>query len=448
VGHYPKVIKDPRLTIVVVGRPNVGKSTLFNRLTEKRRAITSPIAGTTRDWIEGVCHWNGRSYRVIDTGGYAPGSEDVLSSVRAQVEAWLEKADAVLWVVDAGEGLTAQDQAFARLLRPRSSRVVLAVNKADDAGRDGAFADFATLGFSRLVTISATHGRRVNVLLEAIENLIGGDLPGDDAADPDEVAVSLVGRPNVGKSSLANRLLGEDRMIVSAVPGTTRDTVDTRFAWNGRSFRVVDTAGLRAKKSRADNLENLTRLMTERALDRSDVALLLVDAGEGLTEGDVAVGRLIDEKRRACVLGVNKWDRVTDHAPTAKYYRDRAPEGMPFLSHSPIVFLSAKTGHHIEDLLAKLAATRDEYHRRFDDEELTAFFWKTVQERPYNQRGQKLVFHSARQVAVAPPTFVLRTSLEPEDIHFSYERRLDKVFRAQHGLAGVPIHFKFKRGKS
>ena len=240
------MIKDPRLTIVVVGRPNVGKSTLFNRLTEKRRAITSPIAGTTRDWIEGICHWNGRAYRVIDTGGYAPGSEDVLSSVRAQVEAWLEKADAVLWVVDAGEGLTAQDQAFARLLRPRSSRVVLAVNKADDAGRDGAFADFASLGFSRLVTISATHGRRVNVLLEEIENLIGGDLPGDDAADPDEVAVSLVGRPNVGKSSLANRLLGEVRMIVWAVPGTTRYTVDSRFAWKGRPFRVVDTAGLRA----------------------------------------------------------------------------------------------------------------------------------------------------------------------------------------------------------
>jgi GTP-binding protein len=439
--------KDPRLTIVVVGRPNVGKSTLFNRLTEKRRAITSPIAGTTRDWIEGICHWNGRAYRVIDTGGYAPGSEDVLSSVRAQVEAWLEKADAVLWVVDAGEGLTSQDQAFARLLRPRSARVVLAVNKTDDAGRDGAFADFTRLGFSRLVSISASHGRRVNVLLEAIEQLIGGDVPGEDAALPDEVTVSFVGRPNVGKSSLVNRLLGEDRMIVSAVPGTTRDTVDTRFAWNGRPFRVVDTAGLRAKKSKADNLENLTRMMTERALERADVALLLVDAGDGLTEGDVAVGRLINEKKRACVVGINKWDLVEDHAPTAKYFRDRAPEGMPFLSHSPIVFLSAKTGHHIEDLLAKLAATRDDYHRRFDDEELTAFFWKTVQERPYSHGGKKLVFHSARQVATAPPTFVLRTSLEAEEIHFSYERRLDKMFRAQHGMAGVPIHFKFKRGR-
>lgn len=440
-------IKDPRLTLVVVGRPNVGKSTLFNRLTEKRRAITSPIAGTTRDWIEGLCHWNGRVYRVIDTGGYAPGSEDVLSSVRAQVEAWLEKADAVLWVVDAGEGLTSQDQAFARLLRPRSARVVVAVNKADDAGRDAAYAEFARLGFPRLVTISASHGRRVNVLLESIEALIGGDDPRDDVAAPDEVSVSLVGRPNVGKSSLVNRLLGEDRMIVSAVPGTTRDTVDTRFAWRGRPFRVVDTAGLRAKKSKADNLENLTRMMTERALERADVALLLVDAGEGLTEGDVAVGRLIHEKKRACVLGVNKWDLVTDHAPTAAFYRDRAPEGMPFLAHSPVVFLSAKTGHHVDDLLDKLAATRDDHHRRFDDEELTAFFWKTVQERPYSAGGKKLVFHGARQVAVAPPTIVLRTSLAPDEIHFSYERRLDKMFRAQYGMAGVPIHLKFKRGR-
>jgi GTP-binding protein len=433
---------------VIVGRPNVGKSTLFNRLCERRRAITSPIAGTTRDWIEGVCHWNGRVYRIVDTGGYGPG-EDVMASVRTQVERWIHRADAVLWVVDAGEGVTPGDQNFARLLRPIAKRVIVVVNKADDERRDAILGDFARLGFATLLTLSASHGRRITGLLDALEERTGGPpKEGEESAlDPNSVRVALVGRPNVGKSSLTNRLVGEERMIVSPVPGTTRDTIDSSLRWKDQDFVFIDTAGLRSKKSKADDLEGLTRLMTERALDRCEVALLLVDASEGLTEGDVAVGRLIDEKRRACVVGVNKWDLVTDRAPSAGYFRDRTPEGMPFLAHSPLVFLSAKTGHHIEELLQALRTAREEYHRRFDNEELTAFFWKAVQERPYSFRGRKLNFYSASQVASAPPVFVLRSNLLPEEVHFSYERHLEKVFREAQGLAGVPLVLKFKKGK-
>lgn len=300
-----------------------------------------------------------------------------------------------------------------------------------------------------MITISASHGRRISGLLDALEERTGGPLPaGAEAdADDDEVRVSIVGRPNVGKSSLTNRLMGEERMIVSPVPGTTRDTIDSRLRWKDKKFLLIDTAGLRAKKSKADDLEGLTRLMTERALERCEVALLLVDASEGLTEGDVAVGRLIDEKRRACVVGVNKWDLVADRSPNAAYFRDRTPEGMPFLAHSPVVFLSAKTGHHVDELLTALEKTREEFHRRFDEDELTAFFWKAVQERPYSYRGRKLVFYGAAQVASAPPVFVLRSNLEPAEVHFSYERHLESVFRKVYGMAGVPLVLKFKKGK-
>lgn len=433
-------------TVVLVGRPNVGKSTMFNRLCESRRAITSPVAGTTRDWIEGMCHWNGRAYRVIDTGGYAPGA-DVMASVRSQVKRWVSTADAVVWLVDAREGVTPSDEEFARLLRPVADRVVLAVNKADAERHDASLGDFARLGFSNLVTVSASHGRRINTLLDLLEERTGGAAGVALEPESEEIRVSIVGRPNVGKSSLTNRLLGEERMIVSPVPGTTRDTIDSRFRWNDQKFLFVDTAGLRAKKSKADDLEGLTRLMTERALDRCEVALLLVDAQEGLTEGDVAVGRLIDEKRRACVLGINKWDLISDRSPNAAYFRERTPEGMPFLAHCPLVFLSAKTGHHIDDLLASVRAVAGDYQRRFDQEEMTAFFWKAVQERPYSYRGRKLVFYGAAQVSTAPPVFVLKTNLPPEEIHFSYERHLESVFRKVYGLAGVPVVLKFRKGR-
>jgi len=434
-------------TAVIVGRPNVGKSTLFNRLCESRRAITSPVEGTTRDWIEGACYWNGHVYRVVDTGGYAPGSEDVLSSVRAQVETWIQRADVVIWVVDAGQGLTPPDREFARLLRPMADRVVLTVNKADDPGHDPMAGEFARLGFSRFVTVSASHGRRVSSLLDLMESLTTSTRESSrGAASVDWIRVAIVGRPNVGKSSLTNRLLGEERMIVSPVPGTTRDTIDAQLVWRDKSFLLVDTAGLRAKKSKADDLEGLTRIMTDRALERCDVALLLVDAREGLTEGDVAVGRLIHEKNRACVVGINKWDLVEDHAPLAKHFRARAPEGMPFLTHSPLVFLSAKTGHHVDELLSALATARDEFLRRFDNDDLTAFFWKAVQERPYAYNGRKMSFYTAVQAAVAPPTFILRSNLPADSVHFSYQRHLEKIFRDAYGLSGSPLVLKFKRG--
>jgi GTP-binding protein len=437
-------------TIVLVGRPNVGKSTLFNRLSQTRRALMSSIPGTTRDWLEGLVHWGSQDFRVIDTGGYTfddKNSPDlILSSVRAQVEHWVREADVVLWLVDGKDGLTSLDESLGPRLRRLSRRVVLVVNKVDNDARQESLSDFYRLGFSNVVAISATHGRNINGLLDAL-GLDGEVSSVSTTNDPSLVPTALVGRPNVGKSSLLNRLIGEERMIVSDIPGTTRDTIDTRFTWEGKNFIFMDTAGLRSKKSLAVGLEGLTRIMAERALERCDVALLLLDGVEGVLEGDTAVGCLIQEKRRACVVAINKWDAVLDRHQAAQMYRDQHSSVLPFLAWCPLLFISAKTGHQVPELFQAIKKAHQQFHRRFEAEDLKNFFWSQVQERPYTHRGRKLVFYSAEQVATAPPTFIFRTNLDEEDIHFSYQRHLEKVFRAHRGLEGSPLVFRFKRGK-
>ena len=433
--------------VVLVGRPNVGKSTLFNRICQKRRALTSPIAGTTRDWIEGLAYWDKYAFRVVDTGGYAPGEDDVLTAVRAQVEHWVSTADAVIWVVDAAEGFTPEDQSVGRWLRKRARRVMVAVNKADEARYDALAAEFYKTGFPAVVALSALHGRRVGVLLEQLEPFLPPPAPAEDEGKGAEARVALVGRPNVGKSSLMNQLLGEARMIVSSVPGTTRDTIDTRIEWEGKKFVFMDTAGLRTKKSKAVGLEGLTRLMSERALDRCEVAVLLLDAAEGLLEGDVAVARLIEEKNRACVLGVNKWDLVPEKTRAASWFKDHQPEDMPFMAYAPMAFLSAKTGQNVPLLLQEIWEVHQQFHRAFNQDDLESFFWTQIQERPYTHEGRKLIFRSAEQVASGPPVIVVRSNMDEDDIHFSYQRRLENLFREQFKVKGTPVVMRFRRKK-
>jgi GTPase len=434
-------------TVVLVGRPNVGKSTLFNRLCETRRALMSEIPGTTRDWQEGLSHWNGREFRVIDTGGYSPDNEKILAAVRAQVERWVAEADVVLWVVDGLEGLSPSDQSLAGWMRKKARNILVVVNKLDDAKRDGNAAEFHRLGFPDVIAVSASHGRRVSALLERLEDLF----PVPSTAKPLETDiphVAVVGRPNVGKSSLLNSILGEDRMIVSEIAGTTRDAVDTLLEKDGQKFLFIDTAGLRSKKSKSsEGLEGLMRIMAEKALDRSDEAVLVLDAAEGILEGDIAVGRLIDGKKRACVVAINKWDLVKDRFRTAQYYRDNYSEELPFLAHAPILFLSAKTGFHVPDLLTVLGQVHEAFHRNYDADELTAFFWREVQERPYSHRARKLVFHGAEQTNTAPTTITLKTNLTDAEVHFSYRRHLENVFRKKYNVAGAPLVLKVHRGK-
>ncbi|HRY29814.1 MAG TPA: ribosome biogenesis GTPase Der [Elusimicrobiota bacterium] len=434
----------PRATVVLVGRPNVGKSTLFNRLCRKRRALTSPIPGTTRDWIEGAVLWGGRPFRVVDTGGYAPGDDDILASVRVKVEELVRAAQVAVWVLDGQEGLTPADRAVGRWLRRHAAHVLVAVNKLDDQKKNIHSSEFFSLGFQKVIPLSASHGRNINQLLDEIVPF----LPEKDdrpSAAPDRGRFAIVGRPNVGKSSLLNRLLGEERAIVSNQPGTTRDTLDTALDWNGKKFLFMDTAGLRAKKSRAVGLEGLTRLMTEKALEDCQAALLLLDAPDGILEGDAAIARLIHEKNRACVVAVNKWDAVAEKNRAAAWFKERLAGDMPFLGFAPLLFVSAKEGTNVPHLMEQLWAARTEFLRSYDKDELESFFWTEIQNRPYSHHGKKLVFRGAEQVADAPPTFVLHTSLSDEDIHFSYLRHLENVFRRRFQALGTPLLFRFRR---
>jgi GTPase len=431
-------------TVVIVGRPNVGKSSLFNRLCKNRRAITSPVPGTTRDWLEGTAHWGSRSFRLIDTGGYTPEEGDIPSSVRRTVEERVRDADAVLWVVDGQEGLVPADERLGRWLRRLGNRVLLVVNKVDDAAHESRAGEFFRLGFGDPLSVSASHGRNTTELLDRLEKMFPGE---EKPASAEGIPIALVGRPNVGKSSLLNSVLGTERAIVSPVPGTTRDTVDTLFEWNSRRFLLIDTAGLRASKSKASyGLEGLTRLMAEKALDRCEVAVLVLDAADGIRDGDIAVARLIQEKRRACVVCVNKWDLVTEKFRSAAWYRSRFPEDVPFLSDCPLVFVSAKTGQRVEDLLEEVANAHGQFHREFDNESLRAFLWKSVQERPYTREGRKLVFKDAEQTATAPPAITVRCNMTSKDVHFSYVRHLENVFRKNYHVAGTPLIFRFRRG--
>jgi GTPase len=278
-----------------------------------------------------------------------------------------------------------------------------------------------------------------------MEMIPEGAEPPDAGADTARVAI--MGRPNVGKSSLLNRLIGEERVIVSDQPGTTRDTVDTLLERDGKRFLFTDTAGLRAKKSKAGSLEGLTRIMSERALDRAGVALLMLDASEPLMEGDVAVARLIEQKQRACVAAINKWDTVEqqEKMTAAHWFRSRQPEDMPFMDHAPLYFVSAKTGLNVPKLLDALWEAHRQYHRRFDDEELAAFFWQQIQDRPYSYHGKKLVFRGAEQAAVAPPTLIVRSNCVEDEVHFSYRRHLENEFRRRYGLEGSPLALRFRR---
>jgi GTPase len=429
--------------IVIVGRPNVGKSTLFNRLTRSRKALVHDLPGVTRDRIVGDAQVPGRGRAtVVDTGGLLMEDEDrFIPLIRAQAEVALRGADAVIFLVDGGAGPIPEDQDLARYLQSLDVPVVVAVNKADRKDVDLAAHEFHMLGLGEPVAISAEHGSGISELWEAVEPLLGADE--EEGEEPavagSEVRVAIIGRPNVGKSSLLNRLIGEPRVLVSELPGTTRDAIDVVLEQGGARYRFVDTAGIRRRGRTDRGPEVLSVVMARRAIDRADVCLVLVDAVDGVTKQDAHVAGYAWEAGRAAILVVNKWDLAEDRAVWRQRIEDEAARHLKFIRHAPVLYLSAATGGGVSRLLPTIARLGEAYRLQASTSEVNAVLraaWTATPPSSGGRREAKLFY--ATQVGSGPPRFVLFTNLT-QPAHFSYLRHLENVLREQFGLAGVPI---------
>ncbi|HEU5194757.1 MAG TPA: ribosome biogenesis GTPase Der [Methylomirabilota bacterium] len=432
-----------RPIIAVVGRPNVGKSTLFNRLVGQRRALVRDVPGVTRDRLYGQVAFERWQATAIDTGGFDPSSDEpLIEGVRKQVLAAVDEADLVLFVVDARAGITALDAEIARVLRRSEKPVVLAANKVDAGGQESALAELYRLGFGDPVPISAEHGRGVAEMLEVLRARTPAAPP---AVTPSGVVhLAVIGRPNVGKSSLVNTMIGAERVLVHDAPGTTRDAVDTAFEHDGRPYVLVDTAGIRRKGRVSEALEKLAVVMALRSLERCQVALLVMDASEGLTAQDAHIGGYAHEAGRAVVLVVNKWDLVPPGMVRKAEVVDQLRERLPFLDYAPVCFTSATTGEGIRELFQTVDQVAAEARRRLSTDEVTTTLRQAIERRPISVRGEPLTLQSATQVGVAPPTFALKVN-RPEEIHFSYERYLVRSLRLAFGYEGSPIRLSLRR---
>jgi GTP-binding protein len=436
----------PAPVVAIVGRPNVGKSTLFNRLVGDRKAIVRATPGVTRDRIHGTCEFGGWRGTVIDTGGLDPtAAESLTTQVRAQVLAAIAEADVLLFVVDAREGITPLDEEVARLLRKVSKPVVVAANKVETSRQEAGLADVYRLGMEPVVPVSAEHGRGVAELLEALAAILpaGAEAPEQEGA----IRIAVVGRPNVGKSSLVNAIAGQERVVVHAEPGTTRDAVDTRVSVRGRPYILVDTAGLRRKGRTVEALDKLAAVMARRSLERADLALVVFDAADAITAQDARIAGYAEAAGRAVVLVVNKWDLVqaADRAPEmVRALRER----LPFLAHAPVVFTSARLGAGLDALFETIERVASDYVKEIPTGELNRAVGAAVTRRPpAGVRGKTLKIFYATQTGTRPPTFLLFVN-DPNALHFSYERYLVSALREAFGLAGCAVRIRLRRRRA
>jgi len=430
--------------IAIVGRPNVGKSTLFNRLVGRRRAIVRDVPGVTRDRLYGQASFERWQATVIDTGGFDPSSEEPLvEGVRRHVLVAVEEADVVLFVVDAREGATALDVEIAGVLRRCGRPVLLAANKVEGPGLESALGELHRLGFGPPLPVSAEHGRGVAELLEALrERAPAAGGRAERAAAP--ISVAIIGRPNVGKSSLVNALVGHERVLVHEAPGTTRDAVDITLVYEGRTYVLVDTAGIRRKGRVHEPLEKLAVVMALRSLERCQVAVVVLDASEGVAAQDAHIAGYANEAGRATVVGVNKWDLVPRGLVRKAEVVDQIRDRLPFLDWAPVCFTSATRREGLHELFAAIDEAAREFRRRIAADEVTAALRAAIERRPISVGGAPLTLQSASQVSAEPPTFALRLN-RPDGIHFSYERYLVKSLRHAFGLGGTPIRLSLRR---
>ncbi len=428
--------------VAIVGRPNVGKSTLFNRIVGERRAIVDDMPGVTRDGNYAVVDRYDTPFILVDTGGFEPETSDrMLQQMREQSLLAMEEADVILFLMDAKQGLTPADNEVAAMLRRVDKPVLYVVNKVDGEKIENEAAEFYALGIEGMYTISAAHNRGVRDLLDDIQSL----LPDSTVAGEDAVtSIAVVGRPNVGKSSLVNRLLGFERVVANPTPGTTRDSVDTYFTCNKQRYCLIDTAGIRRKGKTSQKLEKYSVVDALRSIERADVALIVLNAEEGITEQDKHIAGYVYEAGRACVFVVNKWDTLAKDNKTLGTFVDQIRYEFKFLSFAPIVFVSAKTGQRINKVMEAVALVAEQYARRVTTSELNRCFKEAVEAHhaPLHH-GRRVKFYFVTQVGVKPPTFAIFTN-QPEGIDTPYERYLGNRFRDAFGFQGTPFKLLFR----
>lgn len=427
--------------VAIVGRPNVGKSTFFNYVCGKRISIVEDTPGVTRDRVYAEAEWRNRPFTLIDTGGIEPNSEDeIRQQIRRQAEAAIELADVIVFMVDAKEGMTASDKEIATMLRKSSKPVVLVANKVDSIGEPPPETyEFYNLAIGDVEVVSSVHGLGMGDLLDKIFSFF----PGEDREDPEEdaIKVAVVGKPNSGKSSIVNRLIGEERVIVSDIPGTTRDAVDTYLEHGGCKFVLIDTAGIRRKSKITGNIERYSVLRSWTAIERSDVCVIMIDARDGVTEQDTKIAGYAHEQGKASVIVINKWDLVEKETGTMEKYRRDVIEKLSFMQYAPVLFISARTGQRVHRLLELVKYVYEQASLRITTGMLNDLLNEAVaMVQPPSDKGRRLKLYYAVQSAVRPPTFIIFMN-DIQLFHYSYERYLENQLRKSYGFEGTPIRF-------
>jgi GTP-binding protein len=437
--------------VVIVGRPNVGKSTLFNRLAGKRRALTHDLPGMTRDRLSDIVELDdGRRYELTDTGGLEYGDSPMSAfagEIKDQAQRALSEADFILFVVDGAAGLLSEDRDIAQDLRAEAAKTVLIVNKTDRKDAEAAVPEFWELGFERMMPLSAEHGIGLDDLIDAIEEIVPAQDETDEEAEAAQIRVAIIGRPNVGKSSLLNKLTQDERAVVSPISGTTRDAIDSEIVRNGKGYTLIDTAGIRRKGKTHDEAEKLAVISARKAIERCEIALVMIDATEGMTAQDATVAGYAEEAGKAAMILVNKWDAGTHDQDDYKRFEEKLRSMLKFLSYAPLLFISAKTGRNVEKIFPKIDAIIEGYRRKFRTSELNAVLAKAVSaHNPAAVRGKPRRLYYVTQLKSAPPTFALFSNVD-EPLHFSYKRYLENQFRDAFDLVGCPVHFVLRARK-
>ena len=430
--------------VAIVGRPNVGKSTLFNRLVGSRKAIVEDIPGVTRDRLYDSSDWAGREFVIIDTGGIRFDEGDIFTrEVKLQAELAIEEADVILLVVDVRDGISHEDEQVANMLRKSKKPVVLAANKVENFDRQLDYYEFYKLGLGEPIPVSAMHGRNINELLDAV---IAEFAPAAEyLEDTEAIKIAIVGRPNVGKSSLVNALLGEERVIVSDMPGTTRDAIDTPFVYEGNKYILIDTAGIRKKSRIKEATERYSVIRALKSVERADVVLTLLDASEGVIEQDKRIAGYVHEQGKASIIVVNKWDLIEKDGQTMNTFDKDIREELKFLAYCPILYVSALTRKRIFKILELVDFVSGQHNRRIKTSELNQVVNEAMLLNPLpGGGGKKIKIYYTTQVQTAPPAFVFFANY-PEKVHFSYLRYLDNVLRKNFGFEGTPIRLMVRK---